>query len=394
MKIIIERLNDDGDGIGYLDKKIIFVPGTLPGETCDIEIITSKKKFDIANLNEVLVKSDSRVEPLCKYYDLCGGCDLMHMKYADQVKFKKDKLQNIFSRNFDYKNNIEVICSDQFHYRNKVTLKVTDKVGYCQKNSNKIIRINECLLAKDKINTVVRKLNNLDLSVIDEIIIKDASNGLMLVIIAKQAIDTMSFVESLSGIVTSVYLNNQLVYGDEYITDNMLGRDYLISADSFYQVNKMVTEKLYCDIKKNVLGSNIVLDLYAGVGTISTLISDSVALVDAVEINASAVASAKEMLNLNHINNVNMVLGDAAKVIETLDKKYDTVIVDPPRAGLSNYTIDYIKKIDPNKLIYVSCNPNTLVRDLKLLNYKIEFVKGYDMFANTKHVETLVVLSK
>lgn len=394
MKITIEKLNDDGDGIGYINNKVVFLPGALVGEVCDIEIIDSKKKFDIAKLNHVITKSDSRVDPQCKYYELCGGCDLMHMRHSEQVNFKKNKLQNVFSRNFHYNNDIEIISFNQFYYRNKVTLKVENKTGYYQKNSNKIVEIDQCLLADDHINAIINKLNAIELTNIDEIIIKHASSGLMIVISSKHDVDIITLVNELKDLVTSIYINDQLVYGEKYITDMLLNHNYLISNQSFYQVNKLVTEQLYQDIKNNILGSHLVLDLYAGIGTISTLLSDCVDQVDAIEINETAVESANQMLDMNHITNVNMIQGDVAEVVGELNKKYDAIIVDPPRSGLSNNTIDYIKKINPHKLIYVSCNPNTLVRDLKLLDYKISFVKGYDMFANTKHVEVLVVLTK
>ena len=384
-----ERLDHQGRGIVKINGKTTFVDNLLPGEEAIIKIIDDKKKFSVGKIKKLNTESLDRVKPKCPYLNC--GCTLKHLKYEKQLEYKEEKVKDILKRYGDINSDIKPIVYSQSvnGYRNKITLKVDDYVGYYHNHSNDFIMINRCELVSEKVNELIKIINNLNLTKVKEIVIKEF-DGLMLYI--KGDMD----VKPLYSYVDSIYLNDEFVYGKEYLTTKLNDLKFIVSKEAFFQVNKNTTEKLYqkaieyCgkDLNKNVL------DLYCGTGTISLLLS-KFKNVTGIEINKEAIKCANENKKLNNIDNVNFICGDVSEKIENF-KNIDIIVVDPPRSGLTEKAIKDIIKINPQTMVYISCDPMTLARDLKILNqnYNILEVTPVDMFPNTYHVENVAKLER
>lgn len=391
----VNSLDHNGRGISKLDNKIIFIENALPGEIVEVCIKNEKKNYIEATVSSYIKKSKDRIESPCPHYDKCGGCDLLHLSYENQLKFKQDKVNNIIKKylNKDIKVNNIIKCDNNFNYRNKTTFQVKDNIGFFKKNTHDIIKIDKCLIGNERINDAIKYLNELDIKCINQIICRTSLDKLMIVIDT----DNLNLnIECLKGIADSIYIKNNgnftLVYGDESIYEVLGEYKYLISPDSFFQVNINTCMKLYSKIKDYVGVNKKVLDLYCGTGAIGIFINDNNEVLG-VELNKFAIEDANRNKELNNLKNVDFICGDSA--IDIKDFNPNIVIVDPPRSGLSKKTIDNIIKMYPNKIIYVSCDPMTLVRDLNVLSekYNIDEVTPFDMFPNTMHVECLTILS-
>ncbi len=383
------RLDDKGRGIVKINEKITFIPNLLPNEEAIVKIITNKKKYAEGKLLKLINESNDRVKPKCPYENC--GCHLKHLNYQKQLEYKQNKVKDILKKfgNINAKINNIVYDNSINHYRNKITLKVNKKVGYFSNNTNDFIPIDRCELVSEKVNDLIEILNEEDLSKVNEITIKDF-NQLMIMINGEMDIT------NIKKYVDIIYINDKLIKGEKYIQTTLKGLTFNISKDSFFQINKYMTEKLY-DIALNYLEQDknkIVLDLYCGTGTISLLLSEYFKKVIGIEINKEAVKCAKINKKINNVNNVEFICGDAGEEIKKL--KADKIIVDPPRNGLTKEGIKDILKINPEVLVYISCDPITLARDLKLLNenYNIEEITPVEMFPNTYHIENVVKLTK
>ena len=394
----IKEFDHFGRGITKYNNKIVFIENAIPNETIEIENIKHYKKYDEADVLKYIKKSKDRVTPSCPYYDKCGGCNIMHITYSKQLEFKQKKIENIFKKYFKsevYINKI-VKCDYQYNYRNKITFQVNNDIGFFEKKSNSLTNIDYCYICNEKINNSINYIKKLNLTKIKKIVCRANNNKLMIIIETDYPdID----IDILKQIADSIYIkkDNKYIhkYGTENIIENIGSYKYLISPDSFFQVNTNVTKKLYDKIK-SIVGTNMsIIDLYCGTGTIGIYVSDH-NKVTGIEINKYAHSDALKNKEINNINNINFICGDSGKELLNVNFKPDIIIIDPPRNGLNKDTLNKIINIRPNMLIYVSCEPMTLVRDLKILNneYDIEEVTPYDMFPNTYHVETLTVLKK
>lgn len=396
--IEITSLDHNGRGIGKLNNKIVFVENTLPGEIVDITILKEKKKYIEARVNNFIKKSEKRIESVCPYFTECGGCDLLHLNYEDTLKFKEDKIKNIVNRYLDSKikiNNI-VACDNSFYYRNKTTFQVKQCIGFYKNNTYDLIKTDKCLISGELINNSIDYLKKLDLKHINKIICRSSIDELMIILETSNAhLD----ITPLKEIATSIYIKNNnkynLVYGKKYITEKLGNYKYLVSPDSFFQININTCFKLYSKIKEYVKTNKNVLDLYCGTGSIGIFVSENNNVLG-IEVNEYAIKDAIENAKLNNIKNIDFICGESGKTLNSIKFKPDVIVVDPPRAGLSKEAIDNIFKLNPKELIYVSCDPMTLVRDLNLLNKKYEIIEltPYDMFPNTKHVECLTYMIK
>lgn len=360
---IISGYDHYGRGITKIDNKICFVENAIIGEDVEIKVISSKKNYNECIIEKYIKKSNNHIDSPCPYYDKCGGCNILHLSYDEQLKFKQNKIENIMHKYVD--NNIKInniVKSDkQFHYRNKVTLhKNNNNIGMYNKNSNDIIKIDKCLLIDDLLNANLDKIS-------DKLIMR--TNGK----------------EILNDDTNTILCN----IGDY---------KFNVSLESFFQINNNVTKKLYDKIKDsaNITKKDILLDLYCGTGTIGIYLADKADKVIGVEINQKAIDNANNNKIINNINNIDFICSDVAKIVNDIKIKPNIVVVDPPRAGLDNKTKQYLKKLKADKVIYVSCDPMTLARDLKELKdiYNIEEVTPFDMFPNTYHVESLCILNK
>ena len=389
MVVECKKLDHFGRGIVFVNDKITFVRGLLPMETAEVKITVDKKKYAEGELVKLIKTSCDRVIPNCPYENC--GCAIKHLKYEKQLRYKEEKVKEIVYK-FGHIKPIfrNIIYDDHISgYRNKITLKVDNSVGYYEFNTNKFLKIDNCFLVDEKINKILKVLNTLDLSMAYEVIIKEFDQ---IMIVIKGKIDF----EPLKEFADIIYVDDKLVYGDEFASVMIKDFSFKISKDSFFQVNKYLTEKLY-DTALNYCGkdkSKKVLDLYCGTGTLTLLLSKYFDFVTGIEINKEAVLCALENKKINKVNNVKFICGDVSKEIDKLNA--DIIVVDPPRSGLSKEGRDDIIRIDPSKIVYISCDPITLARDLNVFSEKYEVIEitPVDMFPNTYHVETVTLLER
>ncbi len=396
--ILIDSLDHSGRGIAKLDNKVVFVENAIPGEIVNINVTKDKKNYIEANVASYIKKSKKRVDSPCPYFNICGGCDLLHLSYPDMLAFKQEKIENIVSKYVgnSIKINKIVKSSNQFNYRNKVTFQVKETLGFYNSKSHKLVQIDKCIISSDIINNCIKHLKELNLSEISKITCRTNLNELMIIIETKnQNLNIDAIKKCANSIYLKVNDEYKLVYGNEYIIESVGKYKYLVSPDSFFQINLDICLKLYSKVNEYIGTNKNVLDLYCGTGTIGIFVSSDNNVLG-VEINKFAIQDAIKNKEMNNIENIEFICGDSGKIIDNLDFKPDVVIVDPPRAGLNKETIDNIIKLNPNTLIYVSCDPMTLARDLNLLNnnFNINEITPFDMFPNTKHVECVSYLTK
>lgn len=395
MEVVIEGLNHTGEGIGRIDGKVVFVPNSIPGDVVDIVDLKDFKTYYRGSVDRIITSSNDRVEQKCPYYGVCGGCQLRDLSYLKQLEYKKDKAKNIFKKYGNIDVDVDIIGSDKKDgYRNKITLQVKDgKLGLYKNNSNDLICVDSCMLVSDKVNEIIKLIkDNLDLKDLRNIMIREYNGRLMIQFIGN--IDKDGVINCLSSFVDIIYINELLVYGKNSL-DVMLDKyKYKVSPYSFFQVNYEQATKLY-DKVKEYLGNdnNSVLDLYCGTGSIGIYVSSCCKRILGIEINESSVRDANVNIGLNDLDNVSVIKGSVGKVLKS-GEEYDAIIVDPPRSGLDKNTRNTLLEIGSKRIIYVSCDPITLARDLKELSviYDIKDMVLVDMFPNTYHVESVVLL--
>ncbi len=407
-EVKIDNLENEGAGVTKIGGMIVFVPKALPGEEVRIRITEIKKNFARAKLIEVLKPSSSRVNQDCPYYEECGGCNLRHLRVEKCLEFKKDKVQNAIKRigKIDVKVEDTVPCFKNDHYRNKASFKVEkNRVGFYAAGTYQLVDIEKCELLENEINDaleVVREyLKNND-NEIKTVTIKrgNAMNELLIDVYSTSEQDKKIFDFLVSNVdnLKTVIFNDKVVYGNGYVSQIANGLMFNCSAKSFFQVNDVQTEKLYkLAIEAASLNKeDVVLDLYCGTGTMSCIMANHVKQVIGVEIVYDAVIDANCNARINNLSNVKFICGDATKSLSKIKDNVDVVFVDPPRAGVDRKAIALIKKLSPKKIIYVSCNPVTLARDLGYLsdNYELKKVIPVDMFPRTSHVECVCVLKR
>ncbi len=395
MSYKVLRLDDFGRGITKVDDSICFVSNALEDEEVDIEILEKKSKYIEAKASNIIVKSKDRKETECPYYSLCGGCNVMHMSYNHQLEFKKKKVERILSK-FANINNVvtEIIPTKEFNYRNKVVLKVIDgKLGFFKDKSNEIVPIDKCLLCSNKINEVIDKLKDIDLSLVNEVLIRSNYKDETLVSLTGLEIDNN--IKDKLDFVNNIVINDEVVKGNSYLIDKIGDYLFKVSYNSFFQVNSIGVNLLYNEVLKNIDKVDTILDLYCGAGTIGMYISKNAKKVYGVEINKNAVDDANYNRELNNVTNIEFLCSDVG-LIKDKYKDVDLVVIDPPRSGLSKDAINNVIDINSKKIIYVSCDPVTLARDLNILKdkYVIKNVKVVDMFPNTYHCESITVLER
>lgn len=388
--------NNEGMGIAKINGKITFIPFGLKDELVTCEVIKENKKYNEGKLIDIKKISDERQIPKCKYYFECGGCNLMHQKYSSQLIFKKNKvinnLRHIANINVD---DINIIYDKEFNYRNHIILSVNkNNIGFYKSHSNTIVDIDECLISNEKINNALKDIRKFINKYMDNNIERISIKGYNELLINIES-SNFKLIDEFKNYVKcdSLYINDEFVSGLKEVTINLDKYKYKVSAQSFFQKNTDMTIKLYDYIKTLVNKDENILDLYCGSGGIGIYASENAKIIIGIEIIEDAVRNAKENARINNIKNITFKSG---KVEDNLDdiKDIDTVIVDPPRVGLNKKAIDDILKINPKKIIYVSCNSTTLARDLNYLKdmYELEEIRLFDLFPNTHHVECVCFL--
>lgn len=394
MEVEVTRLNHSGEGIGHINNKVVFIPKTIPGDIVEIKIIKEHKNYIEAIPVNYKEKSPNRTQILCPYYQQCGGCQLMGMTYQEQLNYKKNKVIDILKKYANLELNPTITGTDEYYYRNKITLQVQNgKLGLYSSNTNTLVPINKCLLVAEPINNLIAIINNnLNLKNITKITIRTSPNELMAIFEGK--INRSTLINTIAPHVTSLYLNEEHLSGTTTITAPLGQYKFLVSPQSFFQVNYSQTINLYNQVQKYLKSNNKnVLDLYCGTGTIGIYVSSNCQQVTGIEINPSSIKDAIENAKLNQIANIKFIKGSVGQVLEAKNT-YDAIILDPPRSGLDKKTKDTLLKIKSPKLIYISCNPITLARDLNTLKdlYDIKDISLFDMFPNSYHVESIAHL--
>lgn len=410
----------EGLGIARAGNLVIFVKGMIKGEEADVRIIAEKKNYSIGIIEKMIVPSPNRLQSDCPIAYKCGGCDYRHIQYDYQLKLKKEVLENTL---IGYEIKDIVAADDPFYYRNKVQIPYRDhKMGFYRRFSNDIVEFDDCLIESKTANLIISDLKVLlsdkdDSDKIRHIVIKHAqgTDEVMLGIVVNSfdidlndITDTIchkypqiqSVILNLNDKETNVILGDEerVLYGRNHIFDVYDGIKVKLSLKSFYQVNYWQMLKLYARIKglAQVKNNSRILDLYCGIGTISLYLARNAGHVTGVEIVKEAVEDARENAMMNHLNNTDFILADASKGMDKYLKDKNTVIVDPPRKGLSQELITSLCNSRVERIVYVSCNPATLARDLELLKekYDVGTIHPVDMFPYTVHLECVVALQR
>lgn len=397
MQVKIEKYDDLGRGIAYLNGKVLFVPKTVPGDIVEIAVINDKKNFSECQVLKYIEYSPERINSSCPYFDSCGGCDFLNVKYENSLNYKVNKVKEIFNKNGISINPKVVLSSQNLFYRNKITLKVQNgKLGYFKNNSHDLVEIDKCIIASNAINSMIpyiKKFNILN----GNVTIRSNQNEEILLVIESYDNLNININEIKKNIkLVGIVINNRLFYGVDFLNENINDLNYRISYDSFFQINPRVAQILFNTIDENIDVNDNVLDIYCGVGTLSLSAAKKAKQVVGIEIVKNAIFNAKFNAKINNIQNTEFILGDASNIKFSKYNNFNKVIVDPPRSGLTNSVISTILKINPEEIIYVSCDPQTLVRDIKILsaNYVIKDSFVLDMFCYSYHVETIVILNK
>ncbi len=390
MEVHISGMDHFGNGIAKIDNKIIFVPKSISNDYLDIDIYKEYKKYSVGKINKIIKKSELRMDALCPYYNTCGGCNISNLSYSEQLKFKENKVKNIFKKYLDLDINPRIIGSKiEYGYRNKITYHYDNCLGLIGEFGG-IIDIYKCNLVSDKVNNLYHEIKKLDLSLVKLITIRECDNGLIL------NVDGLLDIDSLKNLCIEIVVNSKIVYHKEdgYICIGEL--KYKVSPNAFFQINTSNISNLYDEIVRyaHFTKEDNVIDLYCGVGSISLYIARYVKNVLGIEIIPSAIMDAKENAKINNISNAQFICGDVSKLIDD-NVLGDVLIVDPPRVGLDKHTVEVINNSKIKKVIYVSCDVMTLVRDIKLLdNYELNDISVIDMFPETHHVESVFYLRK
>lgn len=391
MQVHIDRMDHFGNGIGNINGKIIFVKGALPGETVDLIITKDKKSFMEGTINTIIYKSSKRLEPFCKYFGVCGGCSLCHLNYESTLEYKKERVKNILSK-FDIPKINVIRNENDLYYRNKIELKIVDgKLGFYEKSTHNLIEIKECKVTKKSINKSFEFVKNMKLENANVTIRANYNDEVLIIIDSKE---TPVILNPEDYKIVGIILNDKCIYGQDNFMEKINNLFFTVSYNSFFQINNYINLELFNLIKENIVGKTV-LDLYSGVGTLSIVASKVVDKVYSIEVIPNAVKNALINAKINKCDNINFILGKVEDKIGFINDKIDTVIVDPARAGLDKKTIEVINKLSPQRIIYVSCDTQSLANNLvDLANYEIKKFYILDMFSYTYHIECFCILDR
>ena len=386
-EVIINDEDDIGNGITRIDNFVVFVPYALKDEKISIRITKVNKKFATGKIEKIITKSDRRECVKCKSFNECGGCSFLHLSFFEEKKKKINFINKLFNTNIK-----EIFTNNEYNYRNKATFHVKDgKVGYYSESTNDLVEFDNCLLLDGRINEVYSILKNINLSGISEVVVRTSKNSVM--VIFKGEKEDFNYDELINNIkIDSIYLNNKLLYGSAYIIEELDNIKYSIYPNAFFQVNIENMKIMYDKVKEYAGSGDKLLDLYCGTGTIGIYLKDNFREVTGIEVNKEAILNANINRGLNNLTGINFICGDASIA---KNNNYDVMVVDPPRSGLSKKVIDFLNKSNAKTIVYVSCNPKTLKRDLDLLDkYNMTKLECINMFNKTKHCEVITALER
>ncbi len=444
-ELSVEDIASSGDGISHYKGYTLFIPQAVKRDRVFVEVIKTTPRFGVTRLIKLITHSTDRTIPECPIYFECGGCQLQHIKYDEQMEFKKKVVKDSFERIGKIKLPFEpetIPARQPFFYRNKgiFSLKRTRKglkVGFFAKGTHTVVDIKDCPVLLEPINKIKeairRSIENKNVSVYNELYHK----GFLRSLIIRQSAKTkeiliglvttegnfdgsfiqdiaeinntlkgnykiVGIVQNINSLKTNIILGteNRLLWGRDYLNESLGGINYQLSLISFFQINPYQTEILLKTVEEMLAGvKGTILDTYSGIGSIALyLAKNSASSIIGIEENEVAVEDANKSMERNGIKNCSFLTGTTESHLKNFEGLSDTkaIILDPPRKGCSEEVLNSILKIKPEKIVYVSCNPSTLSRDLNKLSqiYEIKKVKVIDMFPQTVHMETVVLLEK
>ena len=442
-RLLIHGFAHGGEGVGSFEGFTVFVPGVLPGETAQVQVDEVRKSFARASLLTIVDASAERVLPPCPVYEQCGGCQLQHLDYTGQLKMKRQQVREAFLRIGNLPNT-EVLpvlgAEDPWHYRNKaqfpVGLQSGNLIAGCfAKGTHRVISTSDCLIQRRENNEVMRQVcriaSQLDIQPYDEKTGKGilrhimaryarATDELMAVLVTavedfsgkeklvSQLVERLpglrSVIQNVNPARTNVVLGpkNIVLWGASEIREELAGYRFRISAPSFFQVNHQQTLKLYSEAVKLASAGlkDEVLDLYCGAGTISLFLARQAKFVYGIELSKEAVEDAWHNAKLNTIENVRFSAGDVRTLLQKFSStttRPSIAVLDPPRAGCEPDVLKGLINLNLKRIVYVSCNPSTLARDvahLASVGYRVGHVQPVDMFPHTAHVECVALIEK
>lgn len=422
---MITDLGSSGEGVGTHEGLKVFIPGALPGEKVRAHLKVLKSNYAVADLVEIIEASPERVTPICPLFGRCGGCQIMHLDYQAQLKFKEERVRQTFKRIGHLEVEVKpcVPSSNSLHYRNKIQLPMAYEKGkrflglYAQ-GTHEIIPVDKCFIHCSAGEAVYEKMKDWLPGDIRYLLIRTVfhSEGVLVTFVTKEkqvpwlaslAEKIMQELPIVKGVVQNinphphnVILGSQfnIIRGSGTLTEEVNGLRFLLSSASFFQVNTLQAEVLYQKALEyaDIQPSDRILDAYCGVGMLALQAARQAKEAVGIECVPSAIDDAKKNALLNGISNVTFYLGKTEGWIAK-QLVFDKVILNPPRKGCERVVIDSLIKKPPKKIIYISCDPATLARDCHLFTqagFKIQQVEPFDMFPQTMHVETVVVLTE
>ncbi len=424
MEFLIKKMGINGEGIAYYKRKPVFIEGALIDETVSAHITTDKGKYYIAKLDKIIKRSSKRQRPLCPYFKECGACQIMHMTYREQLAYKCEMVKEAFKKYADIDIKIDDVIEndDIYGYRNSLKLPVSyidGKLvsGLYKANSNHLLVIDKCLIHDQRLEKVKKNilnvLNKYHYQDVYGLYIRALDDDIQAVIVS----DTELSLECIADLkriehLASLYLSkrqkkakeffgkeNKLLFGQKMIAFDMMDLKFAIRPFSFMQLNTKQATKLYqrvIDLLK--ADDKVIFEGYCGIGVMSLAMAKKAKKVIGVEIVKEAISDAKRNAKDNGIDNVEFILGDSGEELKYRLKKekIDAIVVDPPRTGLDETMLESIKRSKVKEVVYVSCNPATLAKDIAYLKpyYDIKKVDVLDMFSNSAHVECIIYMRK
>ena len=431
-------VSSEGKGVVKYGKEVIFVDGLFIGEEADIEILYHRAGVNFGKVKKLYTLSKNRIQPKCKVCTSCGGCQYQQIDYKTQLEYKTKRVKEALSRIGGIKTNVLpcIGMDDPYYYRNKIQMpygkdrKGNVVYGFFKENSHEIIPVKECAIEDKRAAPILWDIKELVKEMKIPVYNEDSGKGILRYVLIRTSYhypelmvvlvtSTMNFpgqrnfineltkrhpeittiVENVNSRHTNVILGPQekVLFGPGFIKDDILGLSFEISASSFFQVNPVQVEKLY-KTALNLIKTEqkpIILDAYSGVGTIGLIAARNAKKVISVELNKDASRNAVMNAKRNNVDNIEFYCDDAGHFINNMDGDLDIVIMDPPRKGSDEKFLSTLLNKKPKQIIYVSCDPETLARDLKYLSslYQVDYVQPVDMFPMTAHVETVVDLT-
>ncbi len=428
MKTVIKRWGINGEGIGYVRRKPVFIEGVLPNEEVEFHIVEDKEKYLIGELDRIVSKSSKRRYPLCSKWKECGGCALMHVQYKAQAKMKEQLVREALRKYAKYTKPILPILKNEnsLSYRNSCKMPFGYEKGHLmtgmyEKESRSFVGIERCFVHSRLLEQVRQNINNLvnefGCKLYDEkeaeglrsLVLKEFDGRIQVIfvtgngVLPQTLVETISKLDVVSSIWQSIKTDSSIyvfgetmvhLYGEEKMSIQVGELTCSLLPKSFFQLNTMQAIRLYQLVNEWVPKSKHIVEAYCGIGAMSLMVSHKADKVTGIEYVEDAIINAKQNATENFCDNVEFICGDAATELNQLHERVDTLIVDPPRRGLDRAMKDAILHSDIETMVYVSCNPSTLAKDLAVLSkkYQIEKVQPIDMFSQTPHVETVCLL--